>query len=152
MSVSLVKISPATIVYVVGYAYGPYMPDPDSLHVAVTIDDARSAMADTMQRAADGLWEVEMVNAREDYASEADYAADMESAHEGSTALCAMAEIVKSDREGDVTASITRHGGWSHAGDDDYSYWIDASTLGDVFGDDTESDEYLDVVDALLSR
>lgn len=46
MTVSLVKITPATTVYVVGYSYGPYSPDPDHVHAYATISAARSALAD----------------------------------------------------------------------------------------------------------
>jgi hypothetical protein len=152
MSVSLVKITPATVVYVVGYAYGPYMPDGDHLTVCTTIDAAREALAYELERAAELTWEQEMNTARDEYADEADYSAHLEEAHEASTSISGSAELVKSDRDGDVTYQVTRFDGWATGEPDGYSYWIHASTLGEVFGDNTDTAEYWDVVDALLDR
>jgi hypothetical protein len=155
MSVSLVKvptISPTTIVYVVGYSMGGYSPDPDHVHAYATLDDARSALADELERAADLTFDNELEDARQDYASEADYSADIMAAHEASTSLSGSAELVKSDRAGDIAASVTRHGGWSTSEPDGYVYWLDAVTIGHVFGDDTESDEYLTLVDEITGR
>jgi hypothetical protein len=136
MSVTLVKITPATIVYVVGFAYGPYLPDSDSVTVCATVEAARMALADELDRGADSLAEM----------------SDDDGDNDSVSSISASAELVKSDRDGDVAASVARHGGWTTVEPDGYSYWVHASTLGTVFGDDVESDDYLDVVDALRTR
>lgn len=134
MTVSLVKITPDTVVYTVGHNLGGYSPDPDHVMVAATIDDARAILAGELDRLADFLADTEIAD---DDTEELD-------------SLSADVEYVKSDPDGDVAWAIQRHGGWSTAADGEV-YWIQASTLGEAFGDDTESDEYLDAVDALLS-
>jgi len=136
MSVSLVKITPATVVYVVGYSYGPYSPDPDHVHAYATIASAREALADELERAAEHC---------------ADMATD-EFEDMASASIAGSAELVKSDRDNDVTYSVIHYGGWSTSEPDGYNYWINAAPIGQVFGDDTDSEEYLDLVDELLGR
>jgi len=136
MSVSLVKITPATIVYVVGYAYGPYSPDPEHLTVCADITSAREALAYEMERAADQCAEM----------------ASDEFEDTASASIAASAEMVKSDRDGDVTYSVKRYAGWSTVEPDGYTYWIHAESLATVFGDNTDTAEYEDVIDALHGR
>lgn len=143
MSVSLVKISPATIVYTVGSNVPGYSPESDVAAFA-TIDDARSYLADEIDQLADYLADVESDTAAEDGED-----------FELSNYALALVELVKSDRDGDITANVNA-GGWTTYIETGRSlptaYWIHASTLGEAFGDDTDSEEYLDVVDAILGR
>ena len=142
MTVSLVKsppITPATVVYVVGYTYGPFMPNPDSVAVYATIDAAREALADDLTRAA------------EIAAEQASYDGD-DFDNEAAASISASAELVTNDRDGDITWAIQRHGGWLTVEPDGYTYYLETATLADVFGDDTASDKYLDLIDAILGR
>lgn len=152
MTVSLVKITPDTIVYAVGFNMsGCFLPDSES-HVCATLDAARSALADELTSAADAMWDSELATAQDTYTSEDEYNAHFSEAHEGSTSISGSAEIVAGNEGGDVAWSVERTGGWSTIEPDGYVYFIHAVTLADAFGDDTESDEYLDVIDALQGR
>jgi len=131
MSVSLVKVRPSTTVYVVGYAYGPYLPDTDNLTVWSTVEAAREALADELDRAATDLQDAED--------------------DEMSTSISATAEYVRRDSF-DVAYGIAKQGGWATTEVDGYTYWLHRTTLGAVFGDDTDSDEYLDLIDEITSR
>jgi hypothetical protein len=142
MSVSLVKvpaISPATIVYVAGHNTAGYSPDGEPAAFA-TIDAARSYLADELDRLADFLYDTELADDDTELAD----------------SVAASVEMVKADTDGDIAWSVAHHGGWSTFEDDGRSlptvYWIHAAPIGDVFGDDTESDEYLTLIDEIASR
>lgn len=133
------SIGPATTVFVTGYNTAGYSPNPDTLVVHATVEAARACLASELDDAAD-------------YVAES----GEDGADELSASIAASAELVKSDRDGDVAWSVVQRGSWSTMEDTgrgiDSSYWINASTLGEAFGDDTDSDEYHDVVEALTER
>jgi hypothetical protein len=140
MSVSLVKISPTTVVYSAGHNTPGYSPDPESIAYFATIEAARIYLADELDQLADSL----MLDP---------FIADDESGLWASVA--ASAELVKSDRDGDVAATIRTWGGWATHEDTGQTlptaYWINATTLGEAFAGDTSSDEYLDLIEDLQS-
>lgn len=142
MTVSLIKISPATVVYTVGANIPGYLPESD-VAVFADVESARIYLADELDQLADYLADVE---------SDGD-GDDTESL---SASVAGSVGYVKSDPDRDIAWSIQRHGGWTTYEETGRSlptaYWIHASTLGEAFGDDTDSDEYLDVVDAILGR
>lgn len=161
MSVSLVKITAASHVFTVGHNTAGYLPESD-IAVFATLADARAYLADELDRASDALFEQELESAREDYADagtaaqvEAVYVANVDEVHAGSTSIRASAELVKSDTDGDIAWATRLLGGsWATFEDEgngiDTVYWIARTSLGLAFGGDTSSDEYLDVVDALI--
>jgi len=137
MTVTLVKVTPGTIVYTVGSNVPGYLPESD-VAVFASIESARIYLADELDQLADYLADVESddTDTDPDESSMSDY-------------VSAMVEIVKHDTDGNVTAWITS-GGWTTYIETGRSlptaYWINAVTIADAFGDDTDTDEYHDLV------
>jgi hypothetical protein len=123
MPVSLVKVY---------FTAGWSMPGclPDSAALFTTLADAREYLADELDRAADEMFERELETARLEYASEAAYQADYESAHEASASISGSAGLVRSDPDGDIAWSVGQmRAGWSTSEPDDYCYFIEAAEL-----------------------
>src|SRR6478735_9095687 len=120
MSVSLVKRY-----FTAGWSTPGCLPDSPAA-LFVTLDDARAYLADELDRASDELFELELENALLDYrANQDEYLADATTAHADSASMSASAELVRSDRDGD----IAWRGGWSTIEPDGYAYWIEPASL-----------------------
>ena len=118
MSVSLVKVY-----FTAGWATPGCLPESDPT-LFTSLDDAREYIADELDRAADEMFATELDNARLDYAGDEEaYRADIDAAHELSTSISGTAEIVRNDRDGDVTWQAM-HGEWSSSEPDGYVYFI----------------------------
>lgn len=116
-TVSLVKVY-----FTAGWNMPGYLPESDPT-IFTNLDDARAYLADELDRAADELFQLEFDNALQD-AHETGEWATVEDAHGDSASMNATAEIVRNDRDGDVTWSAMR-GGWSTIEPDGYAYYIE---------------------------
>jgi pterin-4a-carbinolamine dehydratase len=88
-----------------------------------SLDDAREYIASELDRAADEMFDTELDNARLEYSDIEQYEANYPEAHELSTSVSGTAELVRHDRDGDVTWQAMR-GEWSSHEPDGYVYFI----------------------------
>lgn len=145
MTVSLVKITADTLVYVTGHNHAGYMPEGEvALHA--TIASARDTLAWELDSLADFVAEGEL--------SGEDATGEFTTDDLLSSSIAASAGYVKSDPDVDIEWSVLTHGGWTTMEDTgdgiDTAYWIQTSTLGEQFpeGDDG-SEEYAYLLEAL---
>jgi len=117
MSVSLVKVY-----FAAGWAMPGCLPESDPT-LFTTLDDAREYIASELDRAADQLFQLEFDNAVLDYNADGVWPS-AELAHADSVSMNATAELVRNDRDCDVTWLLAMHGEWSSHEPDGYVYFI----------------------------
>lgn len=105
MSVSLVKVY-----FTAGWSMPGCLPESEPT-LFTSLDAAREYLASELERAAD--------DAAQSIGWDDDGQAEQDSA-----SMSASAELIRGDRDGDVTWSAMR-GGWSTIEPDGYAYWID---------------------------
>lgn len=119
-TVSLVKVY-----FTAGWSMPGCLPESPAA-LFTTLTDARAYLADELDRASDEMFATELDNARLDYAGDLDaYQADIDAAHADSASMSGSAELIRSDRDGDIRAT----GGWSTIEPDGYAYWIERASL-----------------------
>lgn len=139
MSVSLVKrprVTAASHVFTAGSNMAGYLPESDPA-VFATLGDAVAYLATELEESADYL-----------------YGCDDPDMVELAASVAASAELVKAGADGDITWATRLLGGsWATFEDlgngIDTVFWVARTELGVAFGGDTESEAYLDIVDAL---
>lgn len=122
-----------TVVYVVGNNTAGYLPESEPT-IHLTINGARATLACDLDELSDLVYEMESIE-------------DVLQEFELSSSISASAELVKGDRDGDITHALQSGHSWNTYEDTgngiDSAYWVMPSTIGEQFPDgDDDSEAY----------
>jgi hypothetical protein len=134
-------IGPETTVWTTGQNEPGYLPNPDDVRVFATQEAARLDVADRISELAVTMTNEEEETSHVDYLTDESYLADTDRPSFGAIA---QAENIRHNADQDYNGNITvQVDNMTHTPP---VFWAQPSTLADAFGDDTTSEEYLNVV------
>jgi hypothetical protein len=132
---------PSTQVWTTGQNYPGYLPDPDSVRVFATQEQARADVAARIDEWAEAALDDEMAMADVTYSTAEEFDNDSERSSVGATA---QAEAVRHNADLDYAQSFSvQVDNGSHQPP---VFWAQPTTVGEYFGPDSSGPEYDDLV------